>query len=234
MRRVPLALLIAGAAAARVCVRTQIPGPLSRRQAILGAAAAAAVPWRAAASQEQEPANLSFSSDETDAVARNQMSGGGGPALYDEVARSQVRARTDAAAERWRKMIGDVVKALDRTTPAYPVAQSALDNNMNALKADMRAVSKELSGGDITVGYVSPGGVQQPVFDYNSGQFKLQPLAEQCEAVFTAVNAVYFDAIKRRAPAPVALEGVAAADKLFAAWLAQVQQQPQTANASAK
>ena len=132
---------------------------VTRRQLIDGAAftaAASALP--AFASQTQDPANLGFSLNEVDAVARNGL-GGDGPALYDEVARAQVKERTDASVTRWRKMVADVIKALDKPTPAYPVAQSALDNNMNALKADMRAVSKELSGGDITVRDVTKGGI---------------------------------------------------------------------------
>ena len=38
-----------------------------------------------------------------------------------------------------------MTKALSAKTPAFPVAQSALDNNMNALKTDMRTLSKALS-----------------------------------------------------------------------------------------
>ena len=207
---------------------------VTRRQLIDGAAftaAASALP--AFASQTQDPANLGFSLDEVDAVARNGL-GGDGPALYDEVARAQVKERTDASVTRWRKMVADVIKALDKPTPAYPVAQSALDNNMNALKADMRAVSKELSGGDITIGYTSPGGVKNVQFDYNSGQYKLQPLAEQAEAVFTVINSVYFDAIKPRKPATVAIEGMQKASSKFDAWLSTAQSmQAEAAAASA-
>ena len=175
------------------------------------------------ASDLQLPANLQYGGEETDAVARNAMSGGGGPALYDEVAKARLKEQLELATARWRKMATDVRKALDKSTPAYPVAESALLNNMNALKADMRAVSKTLSGGDITISYTSPGGVKNVEFDYNTGQYKLQPIPEQAEAVFTIVNSVYFDAIKRRAPASAALAGMAKADEQFERWLTMVE-----------
>ena len=48
----------------------------------------------------------------------------------------------------------------------------------------------------------------------------MQPIAEQAEACFTLVNSVYFDGIKRKAPASVALAGLAKADAEFERWLA--------------
>jgi hypothetical protein len=56
-------------------------------------------------------------------------------------------------------------------------------------------------------------------FLYQSGQYQLQPIAAQAEAVFSAVNSVYFDALKRKAPAAVAIKGMEKAAE-FEKWAA--------------
>jgi len=194
------------------------------------AAAAIGLPSAALASRYGEYANLGFSLEENDSVARNQMSGqgralydagsGAGTALYDEASRA--KEKTAAIVARWQKMTAEVAKALGKATPAYPVAQSALDNNMNALKTDMRTVSKALSGGDITVRDTTKGGVDQPRFDYNTGQFELQPTVKKAEEVFAVINDLYFNGIKAKGRPSDVLQKLERADGLFNEWLAMV------------
>ena len=94
----------------------------------------------------------------------------------------------------------------------------SMDNNMNQIKTDMRTVSKALSGGDITVRDITKGGVDQPQFDYNTGQFTLKPLVAQAEDVFKIINDLYFAGIKAKV-APKALKGLGDADALFGQWV---------------
>ena len=67
----------------------KIAGATTRRATVINGGLVALLPLPAIASMTQEPANLKYGGDETDAVARNAMSGGVGPALYDEVAKAQ-------------------------------------------------------------------------------------------------------------------------------------------------
>ena len=174
---------------------------------------------------------MAIGGEETDAVARNQLGSATGPKSYasafgdmDDVERAALLAKIDGVANRWRKMQADVGKAMTASTPAYPVAQSAIDNNMNQIKTDMRTVSKALSGGDYTVRDNTIGGVDQPQFDYNTGQFTLQPIPAQAEEVFKIINDLYFSGIKPRADPAKTLQGLEKADRLFSAWLGTVQQ----------
>lgn len=204
--------------------------PFSRRSAVLGGSAAlAAVLGRVSPGigKEGEFAKMSgtMGGDEADAIARNQIGSATGPKVYkqafsamSEDERTALLAKAEAVTAKWLKMKAEVTKALSAKTPAYPVAQSALDNSMNALKTDMRTVSKALSGGDITVRDTTKGGVDQPRFDYNTGQFELQPLAAEAEEVFKVVNDLYFAGIKPKGDPAVALNKLAAADELFVAW----------------
>lgn len=199
------------------------------RRLVLGGGAALALPWPALADQSRRgrfgEAAKTGGFDDIDAVTRNSL-GSDGPASYepafsamDEAERAAVLAKIEAVGTRWRRMSADVGKALSASTPAYPVAQSALDNNMNAVKGEMRTVAKALSGGDITVRDDTMGGVDQPQFDYNKGSFKLQPLAEQAEQVFDVINGLYFDGIKRKAPPDSILASMDEASGRFDAWL---------------
>ena len=169
--------------------------------------------------------DMMLGGEEADAIARNQLGSATGEKAYaaafadmDETERAALRAKTEAVVKRWKKMQGDASKALQASTPAFPVAQGALDTNMNQIKTDMRTVSKALSGGDITVRDITKGGIDQPQFDYNTGQFTLKPLVAQAEDVFKIVNDLYFAGIKAKA-APKALKGLSDADALFSAWV---------------
>ena len=93
---------------------------------------------------------------------------------------------------------------------------------MNVLKTKMRTVSKALSGGDITIRHGTLDGVDQPRFDYNTGQFALQPIAAKAEACFAAVNQVYFEGIKAKGPPSQVLDSLQRADALFEEWLSLV------------
>jgi len=218
--------------------------PFSRRSAVLGGSAAlAAVLGRVSPgiALDYEPgcgekcrssgygefAKMSgtMGGDEADAIARNQLGSATGPKSYtqafsamSEDERTALLAKAEAVTAKWLKMKAEVAKALSAKTPAYPVAQSALDNSMNAIKTDMRTVSKALSSGDITVRDTTMGGVDQPRFDYNTGQFELQPLAAEAEKVFKVVNDLYFSGIKPKGDPAAALNKLAAADELFVAW----------------
>lgn len=227
------------------------PPPLTRRQLLLhhcgasclAVAAGGGIPSEAAAIElasergsrspsygEFAKMDLTLGGDEADAVARNQLGSATGDKAYaaafadmDASERAALKIKVDAVVTRWRNMQGAATKALSASTVAYPVAQSALDNNMNQIKTDMRTVSKALSGGDITVRDVTKGGVDQPQFDYNTGQFNLKPLVAQAEDVFKVINDAYFAGIKAKA-APKALKGLADADAKFNAWLGAVQE----------
>lgn len=175
--------------------------------------------------------NLLLGGEEADAISRNQLGSATGPKSYsaafsamDEAERSALVARVDATDARWRKMCGEVSKSLSATKPAYPVAQAALDLSMNQLKTDMRTVSKALSGGDITVRDTTKGGVDQPQFDYNTGQFALQPMPAQAEEVFKVVNELYFAGIKAKADPAIGLGSLSKADGEFDVWLAGVRE----------
>jgi len=175
--------------------------------------------------------SLDLGGEEADAVARNQLGSATGPKSYaasfdamDEGERAALLGKLDAATARWKRMRGQVEKALSASTPAYPVAQSALDNAMNQVKGDMRTVSKALSGGDITVRDLTKGGVDQPQFDYNTGQFTLAPMPALAEEVFKVVNELYFAGIKARASPAVGLARLEEADRKFDEWLMVVQQ----------
>ena len=163
--------------------------------------------------------------EDADAIARNSLGSTTGPKSYqntfsamNEAERTALLAKEEAVTVRWLKMKAEVAKALSAKTPAYPVAQSALDNSMNQIKTDMRTVSKSLSGGDITVRDTTMGGVDQPQFDYNTGQFTLAPMPAQAEEVFKVVNDLYFAGIKAKGDPAVALKKLAAADALFETW----------------
>jgi hypothetical protein len=163
--------------------------------------------------------------EEADAIARNQLGSASGRKAYSPAfsamsgeEQAALLAKEEAVIQRWVKMKADVTKALSAKTPAYPVAQSALDNSMNAIKTDMRTVSKALSGGDITVRDTTLGGIDQPQFDYNTGQFTLQRVPAQAEAVVKAVNELYFAGIKSKGDPAVALKKLADADELFGIW----------------
>ena len=174
--------------------------------------------------------DMTLGGEEADAIARNQLGSAVGEKSYaaafadmDEGERAALKAKVDAVVSRWRKMQAEATKALSASTAAYPVAQSALDNNMNQIKTDMRTVSKALSGGDITVRDITKGGIDQPQFDYNTGQFNLKPMVAQAEDVFKPINDCYFAGIKAKA-ASRALKDLSEADGLFNAWLNAVQE----------
>lgn len=170
------------------------------------------------------------SGGDADAVARNVL-GSAEPGRgafksafenMDSEQRAALLGKTETVVTTWRKMQAEVTKALSAKTPSYPIAQSALDSSMNIIKTEMRTVSKALSGGDITVRDITMGGVDQPQFDYNTGAFKLQPLAQQAEDVYKVVNILYFDNIKARAKPELGLATLAKADGQFNDWLTMI------------
>lgn len=155
---------------------------------------------------------------EVDAVARNEMGtvGSTGAALYQEDM-SIVIPKMKAINERWSTMVAKVQKALSASTPAYPVAADTITNAMNALKADMRIVSKVLVGGEATRERSTLVGLES--FDYNTGRYKLQPLPEKAELVFSQVNDLYFLVDPRRRADPAkGLASLEQADALFREW----------------
>lgn len=82
-------------------------------------------------------------------------------------------------------------------------------------------VAKALAGGDVTQRETETrGGGATADFDYNTGQFKLQPIAETPEAVFRIITDVYVNDLKSSPAA--ALEKMEKADALFEGWLAAV------------
>ena len=82
-------------------------------------------------------------------------------------------------------------------------------------------VAKALAGGDVTQRETETrGGGSTADFDYNTGQFKLQPIAETPEAIFRIITDVYVNDLKSSPAA--ALEKMDKADALFEGWLAAV------------
>ena len=87
--------------------------------------------------------------------------------------------------------------------------------------ACLGAVAKALAGGDVTRRETETrGGGATADFDYNTGQFKLQPIAETPEAIYRIITDAYVNDLKS---SPVAaLDKMDKADALFEGWLAAV------------
>ena len=159
---------------------------------------------------------------EVDAVARNALSGGEGPAVYQED-KSQVAPKMKSIVKAWEAMASEVRASMSKSTPAYPVALNAITNAMNGLKSDMRLVSRILVGGDGTKERTTLVGMES--FDYNTGRYKLQPLPEKAEAVFNQVNDLFFLVDPRRRAEPSrGIASLEAAEQLFREWLELAQQ----------
>ena len=228
-------LILESAHALRLpAARRSAPRSSAARRSVLAAGAAllSALPTLAGdykRARYGEFAKMSYGGYGGDSLEDKKIGSDVGKVLYKsaysgmtEADRAELRSKVDAVQTRWRKMAADVRQAMGKASPAYPVALSALDNNMGALKVDMRSVSKSLSGGDITVRVETLGGVDQPRFDYNTGQFELQKIVTQAEDCFTVVNGLYFDGVKARAAPTAALAKLDKADAAFDAWLRSV------------
>ena len=168
---------------------------------------------------------MGFNFADNDSLARAAIgtpSTSGQKPIYDEA--SQVPEKLAAAKQRWSKMIGEVRKALNAKTPSKPNAQSAIANNMNQLKTDMRVVSKSLVGGDITTRSETVSGQNIAEFNYNTGQFKLQPLPERAEGVFCVINDLYANELNMKTQVPVekAIARVDEAEAKFSEWVSMV------------
>lgn len=140
--------------------------------------------------KQGDGARLNFGSEDNDAVARNALTGGGTP-LYDSTAVDL--AKVEAITKRWTAMVGSVRTALTNEKGSAAAnaaaAKAAFDTGMGSLKQDMRSVAKALAGGDVTSRSTQTrGGGATASFNYNTGQFSLQPIAEKPEAIFRLVT----------------------------------------------
>jgi hypothetical protein len=123
-----------------------------------------------------DPAKQSFTFGEDSSDSR-------GAAIYDEnLTRLE---KTKAVEKRWKNMIKTITESV-KSNKVSP-AKSAIEINMNALKSDMRLVSKIISGGDILQ---RNGDLAK--FDYNSGQFQLKEVASLVEEAIGIINDIYF------------------------------------------
>ena len=83
------------------------------------------------------------------------------------------------------------------------------------------AVAKALAGGDVTRRETETcGGGRTADFYYNTGQFRLQPIAETPEAIYRLITDAYVNDLKSSPAA--ALDKMDKADALFEGWLAAV------------
>lgn len=138
-----------------------------------------------------------------------------GTVVYDEAEAAAILEKKAAVLKKWKSMNSTVRKALEKDNKS--LVQTTIANNMNALKIDMRRLSKVSSGGDILV----RGSTEEAAkFDYNSGQFALKPIPAQAESIFNEVNDLYFYVVKE-SPA-VALQTLDKVDAMFNAWFADI------------
>jgi hypothetical protein len=112
-----------------------------------------------------------------------------GQAVYNEIDLSTIDSKLKSITNDWNNMISKVEIALKKNQKSD--AQSAIANTMGSLKANMRQLAKILNNGDIIVRNDN-GNELNAEFNFNTGQFKLRPIAQKTEDVINAVNDFYF------------------------------------------
>lgn len=151
-----------------------------------------------------------------DSVERNAFGDGDKNAYL--ASRVKVGPMKDASIDRWKAMVTEVRKQMQRSPPAYALAASAITSTMQTLKTDMRLVSKVLEGGGGEI-------IDGRSFDYVSGKFTLPPTAAQAEALFSEVNNAYFLANPRIRDDPKkCLTSIDKADAIFSKWVSMVEE----------
>jgi len=140
-----------------------------------------------------------------------------GPALYDLSEKQMLNDKVKRIEAQFNAM----TEKVDRTsTLSRQDAQGVISNYMGYLKTDMRTVTKSLLGGDILQRQSSVGlsGTREAMFDYNSGQFALLPLAADTETIVAEINDLYFNTLPN-APLEQVHSEIIAIDSLFKDWL---------------
>lgn len=181
---------------------------LFSRSDMLAAGVALAASLHPAAASAKTGEFAKFSTEFTDSIELSSLgSGTEKDAVYQESGK-QVTPKLKLITEQFTKMVDDVRKAMQRSTPGYAAAQSALSSNMNSLKSDMRLVGRILGGGEVSYA--------KNQFDYGSGKYKLAPVPAKAEAVISQVN--YLFTMVDPATKLPAKQGLAALDKAEATF----------------
>ena len=116
-----------------------------------------------------------------------------GSPLYTGNEQQMLKDKITSIESSFKTMMSKVEMAVASTQRKE--AQTVVANFMGQLKADMRMLSKALSGGDIYQrgSEVGISGTKEAKFDYSTGQFALSPIAASAERVIGAINDLYFN-----------------------------------------
>lgn len=112
-----------------------------------------------------------------------------GNAVYNEIDLSVVDSKLKVIINEWNNMINRVEISLQKNKKSD--AQISISNTMGSIKINMRQLAKILNNGDIIVRNEN-GNELNAEFNFNTGQFKLRPIAQKTEDVINAVNDFYF------------------------------------------
>jgi hypothetical protein len=144
-----------------------------------------------------------------------------GEVLYDGAEKAMLLQKLDSLSPKFEKMISRVEAAIRKGMQQE--AKSVLSSAMGGLKLDMRFLSKAASNGDILLrGSIGVSGQAEAEFNYNSGQFALQPIAALAEKIIDSVNDLYFNGLEGATDSDLA--SVSTLRKLFSEWEAIVRQ----------
>ena len=137
-----------------------------------------------------------------------------GSAIYDD---NDVKDKVASTQKAWDAMFAKVETAIKEGKKKE--AKNAITLPLFQLKADMRQLSKVACKGDIYVRRKVGG---EANFDYNSGQFEIQPLAQKPEQAIDILNDLYFYGIDKGLDC--SLKELEDADKVFDEWVTIIKQ----------
>lgn len=154
-----------------------------------------------------------------------------GETIYKDVDTTMIKNKFDRLTSTWAEMVAKVTKDIKSSRTKQQLdASSHLSGYMGQIKSDIRLLAKAACKGDIYVrGSVNIGETSNVAkFDYSSGLFEYQPIAEKAEKIIAQINDFYFYSLKGLTSADEKdklLKEWAGIDDLFKEWQSLVEKQ---------